>query len=311
MPYDCAKNYEKIISRFENTDVKNPIDHSLIKDTLKERPKNAYKGSCGSLAICAASPGLTGAACMATEAALRGGCGLVTLICAKNLEPIFEIKLTEAMTKGVKSKHGIISAKAFDEVYDIVKNKNALLYGPGLSSCRDIKILLNKILEFTKVPIVIDADGLNVLKENTDILKKASQPVILTPHIGEFARLTGYDRDYILKAQKRLCLEFAKEYGVITVLKSHRTCVSDGKTVYENILGNPGMATGGCGDVLSGLIASFLAQGNSPLLSALAGVYIHSLAADMAAMETGEYALLPRDIIKYIAYATKETNLRA
>lgn len=311
MPYDCDRIYEKIMKKFENTNVQNPIDHFLIKKALKKRKEEIYKGSCGSLAICAGSPGLTGAACMAADSALRGGCGLVTLICAKELEHIFEIKLTEAMTKSVKSKNGIIKASAFDEILTILKGKDALLFGPGLTDSKEIKLLLEKIIKNTDIPLVIDADGLNVLKGNTNILKKTTEKVILTPHIGEFARLTGYDKDYILENQKRLCLEFSKEYNVITVLKSHRTVVSDGKMVYENILGNPGMATGGSGDVLSGLIASFLAQGASPLLSALAGVYIHSLAADMAMEKFGEYSLLPRDIINYIAYATKETNLRA
>ncbi len=311
MPYNYDKIYEKIMEKFKDTDAKNPIDHFLIKEAFKKRKPEIYKGSCGSLAICAGSPGLTGAACMAADSALRGGCGLVTLICAKELEPIFEIKLTEAMTKSVKSGNGIIKASAFNDICDILKGKDVLLYGPGLTCHKDVKILLKKIIKNTDIPLVIDADGLNVLKGNTDILKMADRAVILTPHIGEFARLTGYDRDYILQNQKRLCLEFSKEYNVITVLKSHRTVVSDGKTVYENILGNPGMATGGCGDVLSGLIASFLAQGTSPLLSALAGVYIHSLAADMATASLGEYALLPRDIISHIAYATKETSLKA
>ena len=307
-PYD--EMYRKALKVFENTQVQNPIEHKLIKDVLKKRKPDIHKGSCGRLMVCAGSAGLTGAAYMACEAALRTGAGLVTLCCAEQLNSIFEIKLTEAMTLPVKSRKGVISAKAFGDICKKLESSDALLYGPGLTQCRDIKILLKKILKFTKVPVVIDADGINVLSENKDILKETSAPVILTPHIGEFARLTGYDTGFILENYKKLALEFAKEYGIILVLKSHKTVVTDGKQIFENVLGNPGMAVGGSGDVLSGIIASFLAQGNSPFLSALGGVYIHSLAGDMASFETGEYSLLPRDIIRYISYAVRESSLK-
>lgn len=308
MHYD--EMFEKALKVFENTDAKNPINHNLIKDVLKKRSPALHKGSCGSLAVCAGSTGLTGAACLASEAALRGGCGLVTLCCARELNPIFEIKLTEVMTLPVESKKGVISAKAFGCICEKLKKSDALLYGPGLSWCKDIKILLEKILKNTDVPVVIDADGINVLSENLNILREMPDSVILTPHIGEFSRLTGYDTKYILENYKSLALEFSKKYGVILVLKSHKTVVTDGEEIYENVLGNPGMAVGGSGDVLAGLIASFLAQGNSALMSALGGVFIHSLASDMAASELGEYSLLPRDIIRYISYATKESSLK-
>ena len=290
---------------FENTDAKNPINHDLIKNSLKKRNKDIHKGNCGHLAICAASPGLTGAACMASEAALRGGCGLVTLCCAKELNSIFETKLTEAMTMPVKSKRGVISEKAFKDIYEKLKKCDALLYGPGLSPSKSIGLLLEKILSESNLPIVIDADGLNVLSQNMGLLKRAKSSIILTPHIGEFSRLTGLSAKQIFENKKEIALNFAKEYGVILVLKSHETIVTDGKDIFENVLGNPGMAVGGSGDVLAGLISAFLAQGNSILLSALAGVYIHSLAGDMAALEIGELSLLPRDIINAVPYAIK------
>lgn len=290
---------------FENTDAKNPISHDLIKDILRKRKKDVHKGSCGHLGICAGSVGLTGAACMASEASLRGGCGLVTLFPPKDLNDIFEIKLTEAMTIPVKSKNGVISAKAFKEISKGLKKCDAFLYGPGLSRKRDIKKLLEKLIKTTFVPMVIDADGINVLSENLKILKESKAPVILTPHIGEFARLTGFDTKHILESQDELALEFAGKYGVILILKSHKTIVTDGKEIFHNVLGNPGMAVGGSGDVLAGLVAAFLSQGNSPLLSALGGVYIHSLAGDLASFNVGEYSLLPRDIIEYISYAIK------
>lgn len=297
--------YFRAQKAFENTDVKNPINHEKIKNILRKRKKNVHKGSCGHLAICAGSVGLTGAACMSSEASLRGGCGLVTLFSPKDLNDIFEIKLTETMTIPVKSKNGVISAKAFKKISEELKKCDALLYGPGLSRTTDIKKLLEKLIKTTFVPMVIDADGINVLSENLKILKKSNAPVILTPHIGEFSRLTGYDTKYILENQNELAIQFAGEYGIILILKSHRTIVTDGKEIFQNILGNPGMAVGGSGDALAGLTAAFLSQGNSPLMSALGGVYIHSLAGDMAAFDVGEYSLLPRDIIRYIPYAMK------
>lgn len=300
--------YLKALKAFENTDAKNPINHKLIKDTIKKRKKEVHKGNCGRLLICAGSTGLTGAACLASEAALRGGAGLVTLCCAEKLNSIFEIKLTEAMTMPVKSKEGTISARAFGFINEKLQKSDALLYGPGLSTAKDIKKLLKKIIKNTSVPMVIDADGINVLSENTKILRMAKSPVILTPHIGEFSRLTGYDTEYIIKNKEKTAMEFAKKYGVILILKSHNTIVTDGNYVYENVLGNPGMAVGGSGDVLAGLTAAFLAEGNSPLASALGGVYFHSLAGDMASFETGEYSLLPSDIIRYISYAIKSSS---
>lgn len=297
--------YQNIIKTFKDTDVENPIRYELIKDALKAKASDTHKGKNGILTVCAGSIGLTGAAYLACTAAIKSGCGLVTLCCAESLNDIFEIKLTEVMTKCVKSKNGVISKQAFSDIKEKLDKSDAFLYGPGLSQNKNITKLTVKILKTSDKPMVIDADGLNAIAKNTDVLKITKSPLILTPHIGEFARLTGHKTDYILENQKTLALEFAKEYGVILVLKSHKTVVSDGEKVYENLLGNPGMAKGGTGDVLSGIIASFLAQGNSPMLSALAGVYIHSLAADMAVFETGQYSLLPSDIISYISHALK------
>ncbi|MBR3933390.1 MAG: NAD(P)H-hydrate dehydratase [Clostridia bacterium] len=305
-PYD--KMYEIVTDAFKHTDAKNPIDHELVKSAFKKKPKNTHKGSSGSLLVCAGSPGLTGAGCLSTEAALRCGCGLVTLCCAKELNTIYEIKLTEAMTLPVESREGIIKKEAFDKIFEKLNLCDALLYGPGLSRDENIKELLSKLLKNTKKPVVIDADGLYALAQDASMLKSVSVPVIITPHIGEFVRLTGYDKEYILNNLKNVAKDFAKKHNVIVVLKSHKTVVSDGENVFENVLGSPAMAVGGTGDVLSGMIASFLAQGHSPLLSALAGVYLHSLAADMATLEMGEMSLLPRDIIRYICYASKITS---
>ena len=271
-PYD--EMYKKALSAFEYTDAQNPIDYAVIKKALTKRKADVHKGSCGRLLVCAGSTGLTGAAYLACMGALRCGCGLVTLCCAKELNDIFEIKLTEAMTMPVASENGVISADAFDEISSKLQNTDAFLYGPGLSQNDSIRELMISLLKTCDKPMIIDADGLNAVARDTSVLKSAISPVILTPHIGEFSRMTGYDTSYILSNGADLALKFAKEHGIILVLKSHKTIVTDGTDVYQNVLGNPGMAVGGTGDVLSGCIASFAAQGNSPLTSALAGVYI-------------------------------------
>ena len=263
----------------------------------------------GRLIIVGGSTGLTGAACLSAMASLRCGCGLVTVACPKELGDIFEIKLNEAMTIPLPSEGGMFSAKAIDALKEKMSNSSAVLAGPGMGISDGVRIFAKDIIRLCRVPLIIDADGLNAIASDTDILKHAPCPVIITPHIGEFARLTGKTCDEVLKNKADYALEFAKEFDTIVVLKSHETIVvtPDGE-VYENVLGNPGMATGGSGDVLSGAIASFAAQGCSPLLSCLAGVFFHSLSADMAAIKLGEYSLIAGDIINYLAYAIKETS---
>ena len=156
---------------------------------------------------------------------------------------------------------------------------------------------------------MIDAGGLGAVSRDVSVLKKASCPIIITPHIGEFSKLTGFGCDEILKDKHQKAVDFAIRYGCTVILKSHETVVAsaDGE-MYTNIFGNPGMATAGSGDVLSGAVASFCAGGNTPLLSSLSGVFFHSVAGDMAALKYGEYSLIASDIIKYLAYAIKQTD---
>lgn len=307
---DTEEFYKTISEKLRYSDVKNPINHDLIKSAFPKRAENLHKGSCGALCVCAGSEGLTGAASMASTAALLGGCGLVTLICQRELNAIYETKLTEVMTLPVSSEEGVLSAASYPEMEKKLEASDAILFGPGMKNDKRVGELLEKIIINIPHPMVIDADGINVLSCNTELLRKASAPLILTPHIGEFARLTGKDTDYILRNQAELGEEFSLEYNAVLVLKSHKTTVSFGGKTYRNILGNPGMATGGTGDVLSGLVASLLAQGRDPLLSALAGVYIHSLAADMAQLLYGEYSLTPSNILEFIPYAVKHTTKR-
>lgn len=305
---DIKKILSDIATNFDNTSFKNPITHALAKEAVPKRCEDVHKGSCGSLLVCGGSLGLTGAPCLSAMAALRCGAGLVTVACASELNAILEVKLTEAMTYPLKSKNGTVSYRAKKKLFEKMEKSSAFLIGPGLSQTKDIKRLVCDIIEACKIPLIIDADALNVIAKNTEILKKSKCPVIITPHIGEFARLCSLSTDEVKNDKENLAIKFSKEYKCITVLKSHKTVVAtpDGK-LYTNILGNAGMASGGTGDVLSGCIASFAAQGNTPLSSALAGVYFHSLAGDIAKELFGEYSLLASDIINCIGYAIKET----
>jgi len=305
------QRYNLALNRFAHCRAHNPITHELVCRMFSKRPADSYKGSCGRLFVCAGSTGLTGAAIMACQSALRCGCGLVTLGCPESLNTIFEIRLTEVMTLPLQDKEGMLTHEAYSRILSKASESDAVLFGPGIGRSDDITQIFHRLIKECTTPMVIDADGLYALSADPTVLKKASKPVILTPHVGEFSRLIHKDTGYILKNQKALAAEFAFEHNVIIVLKSHQTVVAspDGE-VYENILGSPAMATGGTGDVLSGAIASLAAQSKDMLQAALAGVYVHSLAADMATFETGEYSLIPSDIIEYIKYAVRETSYR-
>lgn len=289
----------------------NAITPQMIGKYLPKRNTSTHKGNYGRLYVLAGSVGLTGAAIMACTSALKCGTGLISLGCAEELNAIFEISMKEVMTKPLKSKNGLITKDDCHKILEEIQNADLCLIGPGLGRSEDLTCIIRNIIssEFT-TPLVIDADGLNAISEDTSILENHKMPIILTPHIGEFARLTKVPCEEILKEPKKYALEFAKKFNVVLVLKSHRTLVADPSgAIYENVLGNPGMATGGTGDVLAGAVASFAAQGKSPLEAALTGVYVHSYSADIASFKTGEYSLTPSDIIEHLPLAIKTTEV--
>lgn len=280
------------------------ISYSDLKKSIKPRKPDTHKGDYGKTFVVAGSKGLTGAAILASKAVLKSGGGLITLGCCESLNAVFEVSLHEVMTLPLADNTVSLSKKCTDTLIDKANSSSVLLFGCGLSRDDDIRCILEAVLKNVKVPMVIDADGLNALSENIDILKEAKAPVVLTPHIGEFSRLSGLSADEILADTERLASDFAKKHNVTLVLKSSQTVVakSDG-SVKRNILGNPGMATGGSGDVLAGVIASFIGQGIEN--AAESGVYIHSLAADIASSEKGCYGETPTDIIECLPYAIK------
>ncbi|MBQ6999340.1 MAG: NAD(P)H-hydrate dehydratase [Clostridia bacterium] len=298
---DKVKNFSFLIDK-TRTDDKNIISYKTVKSSILPRESNTHKGDYGKIFIVAGSKGLTGAAIMASKAALKSGGGLITLGCPDSLNSIFEISLHEVMTYPL-ADNGIYLLK--DCAGDIIEKANkssVLAFGCGLSNTKDVRSILKRVLHEVEVPVVIDADGLNALSRNINILKTAKPPVVLTPHIAEFARLSGYAVEDINADREKFAKEFAVKWGVTLVLKSEKTLVADEYgNIYANLLGNAGMATGGSGDVLAGIIASFIGQGIENAVQC--GVYIHSLAGDMAAQDKGEYGMTPADIIENIPYA--------
>ncbi|MTI30807.1 NAD(P)H-hydrate dehydratase [Xanthovirga aplysinae] len=273
------------------------IDTELIAPTFKKRPKHAHKGTFGHALLIAGSKGKMGAAILASRACLRSGVGLLTVHIPNSSSTILPISVPEAMTSLDPNK------KYFSQVPDLEKF-NVVGIGPGLDQNKKTANALAELISFQHSPMVIDADALNILAANPELLNKLPAESIFTPHPKEFQRLAGsWKNDFErLELQKR----FSKKYKLLIVLKGAFTSIStpDG-TIYFNSTGNPGMATAGSGDVLTGMVTAFLAQNYSPLESALLAVFLHGMAGDIAAEEKGELSMLSSDIIENIGKAIK------
>jgi NAD(P)H-hydrate epimerase len=275
---------------------------------LQKRKKDSHKGTYGHLFVLAGSLGKTGAAVMAAKAALRMGAGLVTVGTPQSCLPVIARSMMELMTEALpETPQKTISEAALPLVLDLLKGKDAVLIGPGISAHPSTAKLVVSLLPKIKVPAVIDADGLNILAENPDALKSFSCPAVLTPHPGEFARLIRRSNKDVLDGRLALAAEFAAKYKVFLVLKGYRTLVAtpQGK-IFINPTGNPGMATGGSGDVLSGMIASLIIQEKNILDATAAAVYLHGLSGDIGAKKIGERPLIAGDLIRYLPQALKE-----
>lgn len=280
---------------------------SDFKKLLPKRKPDTHKGDYGHVFVIAGSVGMTGAAALCAQAALLSGSGLVTLGICKSLNPILARKLTEVMTKPLpETRQQTLSEKALSEILKFAKKVDCVAIGPGLSRNRSTQKLVKRLIVFLNKPIVLDADGINALERKAAILKSAKAPIVITPHPGEMSRLVSLSRREISKAKEKVAKEFANKYNVVCVLKGHRTVVAEpkGKT-YTNTTGNPGMASGGVGDVLTGMIASFIGQGIRPFDAAKLGVYLHGLAGDLAAKEKGEVSLIATDLLNKLPEAIK------
>ncbi|WP_022669848.1 bifunctional ADP-dependent NAD(P)H-hydrate dehydratase/NAD(P)H-hydrate epimerase [Hippea alviniae] len=268
---------------------------------LTYRDATAHKGNFGHLAIVGGSKGKSGAVIMASKAALKMGVGLASAVIPESINTAFESSILEAMSYPIKDVDGFFSDEYIDKVLEFVADKTAICFGMGLGITESTKALTRAILQINK-PLIIDADGLNCLSFFVDELKNRKAPTVLTPHPKEFSRLTGKPTKDVLADRLNIVKDFAKEYGVILVLKMADTLIAtpDGK-IYINTTGNQGLATGGSGDVLSGMIGAFLAEGYDTLQAAINGVYLHGLAADLAVEAGITYeSLTPTDIIGFI-----------
>ena len=274
---------------------------------LPPRAPETHKGNLGHILILAGSEGLTGAAALCSLGALRSGAGLVPLGIPKSLNDVMEVKLTEVMTKPLpETKARSLSLQALPEVLDMIERMDAVAIGPGLSQHPQTKQFVRQLLPKLTKPCVLDADGLNALAEEPQVLKRLTNPIILTPHPGEMGRLTRLAPAAIGRERERIATEFAKHYNVVVVLKGHQTVVAsyDG-AAYINATGNPGMASGGCGDVLTGLIAGLLGQRLSLIDAARLGVYLHGAAGDVAAEQQGQVGLIASDLLDTIPLAIR------
>jgi NAD(P)H-hydrate epimerase len=264
------------------------LDRSVGK-WLPPRISRAHKGTYGHLLIMGGSTGKTGAALLCAMGSLRSGTGLVSLCVPYDLNHIFEASLWEAMTIPLQSTaQGILSIEDYPVIQENLDNKQTLAIGPGIGTAEETAELMVKLYTEIKIPMLVDADGLNILASDVNLLKNPPGPRILTPHPGEMARLTGRTSAQIQKNRIEITRELAGQYNVHVVLKGANTLVCDPAGIIAiNPTGNPGMASGGMGDVLSGIIAGFLAQGLTPWQACCLGVYSHGLAADRLAAEAG------------------------
>jgi NAD(P)H-hydrate epimerase len=268
---------------------------------FKKRKPDAHKGTFGHLLIISGSPGKTGAAALAADGALRAGAGLVTVGVPKSLNPILEMKLTEAMTLPLPDEDGHLSSEAFDAIMDEVERRTAIALGPGLGTSKGAREVVRGLIAESPVPLVIDADGLNVIACDADILKNKNSEIILTPHPGEMGRLIGKASREVQADRIGAVKHLSGLYGVWVVLKGARTLIaSPTGEITIATGGNPGMASGGSGDILTGLIGGFLAGTKNPFKSSAAGVYIHAAAGDRANEHIGETSLIATDILKEI-----------
>ena len=283
----------------------------MVKRHISQVPprrEDTHKGDFGHVLVVAGSRGMTGAASLASRAALLAGSGLVTCGVPESLNAIMEVKLTEAMTLALpETKEATLALKAAEKIVKFSEKADAVALGPGVSRQKDTQKLIRGLLLKIKKPLVLDADGIVALSDNPNILKRRAQPTVLTPHPGEMSRLTGKSVRAVQGGRKKLAEAFAKKYNTVLVLKGYRTVIASPKgDVYVNKTGNSGMGTAGVGDVLTGIIASFIGQGIIPYSASVLGVYLHGLAGDIAAKEKGQFSLIASDLLAKLPQAIKK-----
>lgn len=272
------------------------LTHMDVLSITPDRDPWGHKGSFGRILLLCGSKGFTGAAYLAAMGALRTGAGLVFLGVPESIYVIEAVKLNEPVVFPLPDEGGKFSLLAVSDVKKRLMQADAVLVGCGMGQSLGTLEVVKTVLQYARCPVVLDADGINVLSEHKDLLRGRTAPTILTPHDGEFLRFGGK----IGEDRMDSAAYYAQEWNSIVVLKGHRTCITDGERGFLNETGNPGMAVGGSGDLLAGMIAGLLGQGISPMEAAASAVWLHGAAGDLCAQDMGQYGLLPTDMLQYI-----------
>ena len=270
------------------------LNHEDVLKILPDRPDWGHKGKFGKVLLLCGSRGFTGAAYLSAMGALRCGAGLVYLGVPESIYAIEAVKLNEPVVFPLPDEAGKLSADAIPEILDKLPQMNAVLIGPGLGQSDGTVAVVQAVLGNAACPVVVDADGINLLAQHKDVVRGRTNPTVLTPHDGEIQRLGGV----IGEDRMAAAAEMARDLGCIVLLKGHRTCITDGQAGYRNVTGNPGMAVGGSGDVLAGMITALLGQKISPLEAAAVAAWLHGAAGDACAEKLGQYAMLPTDMLE-------------
>lgn len=284
------------------------ITRDRILKLLPERPQNSHKGTYGKANVIAGSSGMTGAAILTCKAALRSGLGLLKLYIPESLNLLITTSVPEVVTIPLNEmRRGVININQIARIIDDASDVDVVAIGPGCGTASEMSELVRQMIEAAECPMVIDADGLNVLAKNVSWLNNKKSEIVLTPHPGEMARLTGLSLDEITENPIDVATEFAMKHDVILVLKGSRTIIATPEgQVFVNLTGNSGMATAGSGDVLTGIITGFIAQGMNPKDAAILSVYIHGRAGDIMAGRKGEFGLLAGDIVSGLTHTLME-----
>lgn len=288
------------------------ITEEMVSPHFKPRARETHKGSYGHALVIGGSNGMSGAAVMTSWAALRCGAGLVTLALPDKIMSAAGL-VPEIMSRGLPSTpEGTIAAEARPIIENLLGIASVCAIGPGMSRYEESNAVVRTVLEKAGIPLLIDADGINALQGDADLIKDRQVPIVITPHPGEMARLTGMSAEEIQSQRIETSRYYAGQWGVTIVLKGHNTVVAHPcGQVFVNLNGNPGMATAGSGDVLSGIIAGLIAQGLKPTDAAVAGVFLHGRAGDLASLHRGQRPLVATDLIDRMGNVINELEINA
>lgn len=273
------------------------LNNRLVNKHIKKRDQNCHKGDFGRILLLCGSKGYTGAAALAATGALRSGAGLVYLGVPESIYAIEAVKLLEPIVFALPDENGMLSENAIDMIAPMLSKMDAVLIGCGLGQGQGTMAVMEYLIKNYQGPLVIDADGINLLSSRIHILRGRKAPTILTPHDGEFARIGGdvQSQDHI-----GVTVDMARKLGCTILRKGHTSIITDGKKIYVNKTGNAGMATGGSGDVLAGIIVSLIGQGIAPLEATACAAWLFGTSGDICAKRIGQYGMLPQDILQIL-----------